>query len=243
MYPETQMLSVMNISKICDVARSTASYWITQKGLPAQRYGNKFLVSVEDLILFLESAGRPVPQVLVEGLGGVFAHPFKSRQNCWDYWEKEQHGGCEGCEVFKYQISECFTLRTNRRKCSVSCSTCQFYYEYYTQYTSFIHQMSLPAAVLKDMYIWSGNQAWGDLCGVDIDSLIGMGIEEIIHPESIKIIINFNRKIKQSDNAGFLKSPVFFEDPDGKKINVDLAMVSLKQPEGAYFAVADGICA
>lgn len=242
MYPETQMLSVLNISEICDVARSTASYWITQKGLRAQRYGNKFLVAVEDLILFLESIGRPVPQVLVEGLGGVFSHPFKSHQNCWDYWQKGEHGeNCESCEVFKFQISECFTLRTHRKKCPVSCSTCQFYYEYFTQYTSFIHQMSLPAAFLKDMYIWSGNRAWGDLCGVDIDSLIGMGIEEIIHPESIKIIINFNKKIKQSDNAGFLKSQVFFEDPDGKKINVNLAMVSLKQPEGAYFAVADGI--
>ena len=91
MYPETQMLSVLNISEICDVARSTASYWITQKGLPAQRSGNKFWVSIEDLILFLESIGRPVPQILVEGLGGVYSHPFKSHQTCWNYWQKGSH--------------------------------------------------------------------------------------------------------------------------------------------------------
>ncbi|MGD9162212.1 MAG: hypothetical protein PVG39_27630 [Desulfobacteraceae bacterium] len=242
MYPETQMLSVLNISEICDVARSTASYWITRKGLPAQRSGNKFWVSIEDLILFLESIGRPVPQILVEGIGGVYSYPFKSYQTCWNYWQKGEHGeNCGNCEVLKYQISECFTLKDHRRKCSGSCSSCQYYYEHYTQYTSFIHQMSMPAAVLKDMYIWSGNQAWADLCGVDIDSLIGMGIEEIIHPESIKIIINFNKKIQRGDNTGFLKSDVFFENQEGKKIKVNLAMASLKQPAGAYFAVVDNI--
>ena len=99
--------------------------------------------------------------------------------------------------------------------------------------------MSMPAAVLKDMYIWSGNQAWADLCGVDIDSLIGMGIEEIIHPESIKIIINFNKKIQRGDNTGFLRSDVFFENQGGEKVMVNLAMASLKQPDGAYFAVID----
>ena len=99
----------------------------------------------------------------------------------------------------------------------------------------------MPAAVLKDMYIWSGNRAWADLCGVDIDDLIGMGIEEIIHPESIKIIINFNKKIQHGDNAGFLKSDVFFENQNGEKIKVNLAMASLKQPDGAYFAIVDNV--
>ena len=242
MYQETQMLSVLNISELCDVARSTASYWITRKGLPARRSGNKFWVSIEDLILFLESSGRPVPQTLVEGIGGVHSHPFKSYQTCWNYWQKGRHSeNCDNCEVFRFRISECFTLRDNRRKCSVCCSSCQYYFEHYTQYTSFIHQMSMPAAVLKDMYIWSGNRAWADLCGIDIDSQIGMGIEEIIHPESIKIIINFNKKIHRGDNNGFLRSDVYFENQGGEKILVNLAMSSLKQPEGAYFAVVDNI--
>ena len=242
MYPETQKLSVLNISEICDVARSTASYWITQKGLPAYRSGNKFWVSIKDLIFFLESNGRPVPQVLVEGLGGVFSYPFKTHQNCWEYWQKDQHGeNCESCEVYKYQIHECFTLRNGREKCSVHCSSCQYFYEHYTQYTSFIHQLSMPATILKDMYIWSGNKAWADLCGVDIDRLIGLGIEEIIHPESIKIIINFNKKIKQSENNSLLKSLVYFEDPNGEKINVNLAMTGLKKPKWTYLAVAENV--
>ena len=240
MHPEIQMLSVLNISEICDVARSTASYWITQKGLPAHRSGNKFWVSIKDLIIFLESIGRPVPQVLVEGLGNVFSHPFKTYQNCWEYWQKDQHGeNCANCEVYKFQIHDCFTLRNSGKKCSNHCSSCQYFYEHYTQYTSFIHQLSMPAAILKDMYIWSGNKAWAELCGFDIDRLIGIGIEEVIHPESIKIIINFNKNIKRSENNGFLKSAVYFENQDGDKINVSLTMASLKQPKWAYFAIAD----
>ena len=71
-----QMLSVINIADVCGVARSTASYWITEKGLPAQRNGKKFMVRIDDLVLFLESLGRPIPQILVENMGGVFIHPF-----------------------------------------------------------------------------------------------------------------------------------------------------------------------
>jgi PAS domain S-box-containing protein len=242
MFPDTQMLSVLNISEICEVARSTASYWITSKGLPAKRSGNKFLVSTKDLIIFLESIGRPIPQALVEGLGGVFSHPFKPYLNCWEYWQKDKHGeNCFSCEVQRYQINECFTLKGNRAKCPGECSGCHYFFEHYTRNISFIHQMPMPAAVIKDMYIWSGNNAWAELCGTDIDKLIGLGIEEIIHPESIKVIINFSKKLKSGENRGFLKSEVCFENRNGKKITVNLAMTSLKEPKGAYFAIADQV--
>lgn len=242
MHSQIQMLSVINISEICDVARSTASYWITQKGLPARRSGNKFMVAVEDLIIFLESIGRPIPPILVENLGGVFSHPFKLFQTCWNYWKKSPHGeNCEDCVVFKYQINECFTLTNNKRKCVIDCSQCQYFYEHYTQYTYFIHQMPMPVAIFKDLYLWSGNKAWARLCGVDIDRLIGIGVEEIIHPESIRIIINFNKKIQRGNNNGFLKSPIYFENKNGRKIKANLSITSLKQPEGTCFAIAENV--
>jgi PAS domain S-box-containing protein len=242
MFSDTQMLSVLNISEICDVARSTASYWITSKGLPARRSGNKFMVSTQDLILFLESIGRPIPNALMDGLGGVLSHPFKSYLNCWEYWQKDKHGeNCRSCEVQRYQINECFTLKGSKARCPGDCSGCQYFFEHYTRNISFIHQMPMPAAVIKDMYIWSGNNAWAELCGTDIDQLIGLGIEEIIHPESIKIIINFSKKLKSGDNNSFLKSEVCIENRHGKKIAVNLAMSSLKEPKGAYFAIADQV--
>ncbi len=240
MYPDNRMLSVLDISQICDVARSTASYWITNKGLSAQRSGNKFLVCIKDLIFFLETIGRPVPQTLLENNGGVSSYPFKTFRNCWEYWQNDRHGeNCVSCSVCNYQVSECFTLKTNKKKCSVNCSVCRYYYEHYTQYTAFIHQLPMPAAVLKDMYIWSGNSAWSELCGIDMERLIGIGIEEIVHPESIKTIINFNKKIKQEENREFFKSRIFFEGSNGKKVEVVLGMACLNQPRGAYFAVSE----
>ncbi len=242
MQTHTRMLSVIDISKICGVARSTASYWITQKGLSALRTGNKFMVAIEDLVIFLESIGRPVPQTLVESLGGAFAHPFKQHQTCWNYWEKDPHGkNCRDCAVYKYSISECFTSRNNGAKCAVDCAKCQYFYEHYTQYISFIHQISMPVAIFKDMYIWSGNRAWANLCGVELDRLLGMGVEEIIHPESIRIIIDFNRKMQQGDNAGIFKLPIRFENQNRKKVMADISITPLKQPKGACFAIAENV--
>ena len=105
----------------------------------------------------------------------------------------------------------------------------------------FIHQMPMPVAIFKDLYLWSGNKAWARLCGVDIDRLIGIGVEEIIHPESIRIIINFNKKIQRGNNNGFLKSPIYFENKNGRKIKANLSITSLKQPEGTCFAIAENV--
>ena len=60
------MLSVLDIAGICGVSRSAVSYWIAKKGLPARRLGKKDMVMVDDLVLFLQSDGRPVPQILQE---------------------------------------------------------------------------------------------------------------------------------------------------------------------------------
>ena len=236
------MLSVINIAEICGVARSTASYWISSKALQAHRSGKKYMVAIEDLVIFLESIGRPVPQILLENLGGIFFPPFRLFQSCWDYWKKDPHGEeCEECPVFRYQINECFTVRYNHtQRCSIKCSECQYFYEYYIPYMSFIHRMAIPAAIFKELYIWSGNNAWADLCGVDIKKLIGIGVEEIIHPESIKIIINFNKKIQQGDISSVLKSPIYFERLNGRNKKAYLLSISpLKQPSGACLATAE----
>ena len=73
-----QHLSVMEIADICGVARSTVSYWISKKSLPARRSGKKDLVSVDDLVLFLRSERQTVPHVLFEQVGGAYPQPFRS---------------------------------------------------------------------------------------------------------------------------------------------------------------------
>lgn len=241
MHQKSQMLSVINIAEICGVARSTASYWITDKALPAHRSGNKYMVTIEDLVIFLESIGRPVPRILLENVGGIFSHPFKPFQTCWDYWKIDSHGEeCEGCAVFQHQINECFTAKNNHaQRCSIECSECRYLYEHYIPYMSFIHRMAIPAAIFKELYIWSGNNAWADLCGVDIEKLIGIGVEEVIHPDSIKTIINYNKKIQQGDTSCVLKSPIYFENHNGEKIEAYLSISPLKQPAGTCLATAE----
>ena len=86
-----QTLSVVEIAEICGVARSTVSYWIAKKSLSAHRSGNKHMVFIDDLLLFLKSDGKPIPQVLLEPAGGVYAQPLKPLKRCWEYWANDPH--------------------------------------------------------------------------------------------------------------------------------------------------------
>ncbi|NLA75232.1 MAG: hypothetical protein GX846_07170 [Deltaproteobacteria bacterium] len=132
-------------------------------------------------------------------------------------------------------------MKNSGTRCNIECARCRYFYEHYTQYISFIHQMSMPVAIFRDMYIWSGNRAWADMCNVDPDILIGMGVEEIIHPESIRVIIDFNKRLQQGNSSMILKSQIRLESGNGKEIRVNLTITPLKQPERACFAVAENV--
>jgi len=235
------MLSVMDIAGICGVARSTVSYWIAEKSLTARRLGRKHMVSVKDLVPFLESAGYPVPQPLLENTDGVYHSALRPFKHCWDYWEKDNHGeDCEKCPVFLCRLRACFTAGGSLgQRCRTDCAECKYFYEYYAPVMSFIHQIKNPAAIYKDLYIWSGNSAWADLCGVDTKRLIGAGAEEFIHPESLKNIINYDKKIRMGDSSGVMRLGLFFTTGNDKKIKTDLSISPLKKPEGTWLVVVE----
>lgn len=237
----SQFLSVMDIAHICGVARSTVSYWIAKKSLPAHRNGNKHMVSVADLVLFLKSEGQPVPQDLLEQVGGIYSRPFRPFKKCWEYWANEPHGTrCRDCSVFNYQVNECFTARHNHNvQCRIDCHECQFFSEYYGLRVAFIHQVKKPSAVYKDLYLWSGNRAWADLCGVDVGQLIGAGIEEFLYPDSLKSVISYNKMRVQGDPTVPDRFRVaFINKSDGKK-DVYLTISSLISPAGTWLALAE----
>lgn len=241
MNKSSQMLSVMDIAGICGVARSTVSYWIAAKSLTAQRFGRKHMVSVKDLVPFLESTGYPVPQSLQESIEGVYHSALKPFKHCWDYWAEDNHGeGCKKCPVFTRRLKACFTAGVAPgNRCRADCSECRYFYEYYTPLMSFIHQIKNPAAIYKDLYIWSGNRAWADLCGVDTKSLIGAGAEEFIHPESLKNIINYDKKIRMHDSPEVLRFDLFFTTGNNKKIKTELSISPLSKPEGTWLVVIE----
>ena len=234
-------LSVIDIAEICGVARSTVSYWIAKKTLPAQLLGKKHMVSVEDLAAFLEFNGKPVPQILLEGIGGMYSHPLKPVKKCWDFWADHEHGhNCRNCRVFNYQLMECFTVKNNLKlRCPINCHECPFFYEFYVPRVSFVHQIDRPAAIYKDLCLWAGNGAWADLCGIEDKDLIGSGIEKFIHSDSLTLIIGWSKRLSQGDKAVPFGFRAFFNAKSGVRIETFLSISPLKRPSGTVLAMAE----
>lgn len=238
-----QMLSVLDIARICGVSRSSVSYWIAKKDLRAHRLGKKDMVRVDDLVIFLQSDGRPVPQVLQENVGGAYTMPIRPFQNCWEYWKENAHGSkCPQCIASKNHINECFTAKQRAgNRCGIKCNECRYFHEYYGARMTFIHQLEIPAAVTKDLYLWSANEAWADLCGTGVEQLIGAGIEELVHPESLKIVVNYNKKLQQGDAPIFFRNRVIFERSNGENVLTYLTISPLKKPSATWLAIAEGV--
>ena len=104
---------------------------------------------------------------------------------------------------------------------------------------SFIDQIKNPAAIYKDLYIWSANRAWAEMCGVNTKNLIGAGAEEFIHPESLKNIINYDKKIRMGGSSEVFRFDLFFSTRNNKKIRTDLSISPLKSPDGTWLAVVE----
>jgi excisionase family DNA binding protein len=237
----SQHLTVMEIAKTCGVARSTVSYWISKKSLSARRSGKKHLVSVDDLVLFLTSERQTVPHALLEQVGGVYPQPFRPFKRCWEYWGNDSHGDrCRHCTVFELQIKECFTIsRSSDRQCSINCHECQYFGEYYGLPVAFIHQIGKPAAVYKDLSIWTGNRAWAQLCAMEAEELIGVGMEEFVHPESLKMFIRYSKGRVQSNPTVPERYRGIFHSGKGGKIDAYLTVTSLLKPVGTCLAIAE----
>jgi hypothetical protein len=226
---------------MCGVARSTVSYWITKKSLPARRSGKKHLVAVDDLVLFLTAERQTVPHALLKQVGGAYPQLFRPFKRCWEYWESNSHGDrCRHCTVFELQIKECFTInRSPTRQCPISCHKCQYFGEYYGLPAAFIHQIGKPAAIYKDLCIWTGNKAWVELCHMEEEQLIGAGIEEFVHPESLKTFISYSKGRVQGDPAVPERYRGIFRSGNGEKIDAYLTITPLIRPAGACLAIAE----
>ena len=144
------------------------------------------MVSVDDLVLFLKTEGHPIPKILLENVGAIYSHPFRPFKRCWEYWVEDFHGErCMKCSVFNNQINECFTASKNpNHRCHINCQNCEYFTQFYGQLVAFVHQLEKPAAIFKNLYIWSGNEAWAELCGMGVEETVGSGIEDFNHSDS-----------------------------------------------------------
>jgi len=219
-------LSVTKVAKLIGVGRTTVGYWVRTKKIRADRTGRNYKIPVEELIHFLRVNGMEIPPELAD------SEPlFRTHLPCWQYWKGTEHGEkCSACVVQKKQLDACFTAKDEE------CHKCRYYLDYVFPKVQLIHQMDNPAAIIKGLCLWGGNSRFAELCGLQANDLIGIGIEEIVHAESLGILVADFKK-RDLGNTTVQQNYNIFLKKD--KHEVEMLVYSLSEPEGAYLIVVD----
>jgi hypothetical protein len=231
-------LSVNKAATLCGVARGTVGYWIRTGKLLSRRKGKNYRIILRDLLIFLNSTGRKCPAQLTSE---YLRSPVFSRfQPCWEYWRGELAGHeCKDCTVYLNRMEVCFAARGSKKlNCESLCPDCNYYLETYLPRIHFVHQIDLPALVLKDLTIWGANSRWASLCDVPGKELTGMGIEEILYADSIKTVLSNTKK----ENLGDIEFPdtyhIFLRTQDSEKLKVRIWVNPLLEPRGTRLILA-----
>jgi excisionase family DNA binding protein len=232
-------LSVTRVAAICGVGRTTVGYWIRSKKLRANRLGRNYSIPVEELLFFLKTTGQKIPKALsTNETRGPY---FRTIQNCWSYWEGMPCGeNCRTCPIFAKQLELCFTARSsyNTGTCG-SCQKCSYYQEIYLSRIAFVHQISVPAAIYRDLYFWGGNSQFATMCQLSDERLVGLGIEQIVHAESLSTIIASVKKRALGTTWIPDTGKIFFKNSHEGKTAVPFSVFPLDEPEAAYLVIAE----
>ncbi len=229
-------LSVSEAAALCGVGRTTVGYWIRSKKLHATRQGRNYTIPVEDLLFFLSTNGQEIPPGLLErnSSGPI----FKSFQNCWQYWNGTEHGlRCHGCIAFKNQLQACFTVKDCGLLGCADCNTCRYYIETILRRIQFVHQIEMPAAVFKDLYLWGGNSSCAEICGVAQETLVGMGIEKIVHAHSLPKVIEAIRKFALGEPEVKEDCIILIKNDRESPRKVRVSVYLLREPANAFLVL------
>lgn len=234
-----ETVSVTQAAAICGVGRTTVGYWIRSKKLYASRVGKKYLIPVQDLLFFLKARGQEIPEQLEkENMKGPVVRSF---QCCWDYYQDHSHGqNCHRCIVFKSKLQICFSARNSGTiGCIGNCETCSYYQETYYPRLHFIHQFDMPAAVVKDLYFWAGNREMTRLCGIYQNGLVGMGVEQVVHPRSLECVISNTRKKALGEPGTPSEGSIYIKNHQFEPYKVKLSVFLLNEPRSAFLVFAE----
>lgn len=232
---QDEVYCVKQIAALCNVNRATVGYWIRSNKLCAIKTGKDYSIPIGELILFLRSSGRQIPrEIASKGLGRP---SFGAYRTCWQYRQSQMPDeSCEGCIVYNKQIDMCFTFEGETPQNNIKqCGDCQYYIEVYLPRIQFIHQFSSPAFVCKDLYIIGGNQKLSELCGFEQNELIGMGIERLVHLDSLEMVI-YNEKRRALDDSNVPINYNYYVEGRKKeeKIKICASVCSLSEPYRAF---------
>jgi len=241
MKPVKKSLSVARVAKLCGVSRGTVGYWLRAGKLHADRLGRNYAIPRDELLFFLKSTGQKIPDELMEN---GFAQPtFRVMLDCWQYWRaSSDHERCQDCMVFENQVKVCFEARScHVTRCARFCHDCRYYQELYFPRIQFIHQIGRAAAVFRDFCFWGGNEELAELCGLTAKELVGLGIEQVFHQDSLGIMIaNAKRRIL-GDPTTPTHYDVFLKSSRGARLEVHIGVYPLKEPLGASLIVAQAV--
>ena len=97
----------------------------------------------------------------------------------------------------------------------------------------------MPAAVYKDLYLWGGNRKFSQLVEVQEKDLIGMGIEVLVHPDSLPTVISNIKNRALGDPQVPRRYSIFFNSNKHKKLSVEITVCPLAEPSGTHLVLAE----
>ena len=220
------------------MTRSTINNWINSKKLNAIRSGRNYGVPEKELLIFLRSTAREIPSELQsDDLKGPL---YKTFQYCWDYPKDRAHGErCNGCVVSDKKLDVCFTAKGSKKlDCPVECSECRYYQEIYLPRIQFIHQFDFPAAVCKGLFFWGANSKWAAINRISQNKFPGMGVERLVHPDSLECVISRIRKMELSELLPMTFTIFMKSQKRGGKQEADISFIPLNEPPGTFLFFA-----
>ena len=191
------------------------------------------------MVLYLKSKRQKIPDELVEMKAQL--SDINDFADCWQYFKgtADRHN-CDQCIVYQKRLKPCFsTKKTAFFDCSTACLDCGYYMKTYLPRIEFIHQISCPAAVLKDYYLWGGNNPWVELCGLRGKDLPGMGIEQMFHADSLEKVIAGIKKMTSRNPLVAKSYNTFFKGDEREKIAVRISIYALNDPAEALLILAE----
>ena len=234
-----ESLSVQQVAALCGVNRNTVGYWCRSGKIRARRVGNRYAIPMKDLRFYLESTGRNLPEGLYSE--DPQARIFKTIQSCWDYFRETPHGnGCENCRVFQKRLTTCFIARglwTSERP--KDCYECEYFRDIYLPRIQMIHQIAIPAFIYKDFHFWGGNKRGAELCGLEDREILGKGVEELVHRDSLEFLLSEFRMQDLKDPEFSGTFPIFFKNKNQRRIKVEASFCPLYDPERTWLVLAN----
>jgi len=233
------LYTVAQCASLCSVSRGTVHYWIKKGKLQAIRRGKTYTVPGPELLLFLKNTKRPVPGALSRGFSD--SPLFSLHKPCWETGHGNPGGNpCRNCLVFQKGIDLCLSAKgSSGIQCPTSCIQCRYYQDVLFPKIQFVHQLEVPAVVVKDLLFLAANSAFADMCRLKPEAIPGLGAERILHPDSLPKVLKNARLRSLNDREVPRNYHVFARTKINGRTPARVTVYPLNEPSGAYLVLGE----